>query len=309
MDLRRRRFQGFTLIELLVVIAIITLLIALLLPAVQMAREAARRSQCQNNLKQIGLAMHSYHGSHRALPQGYVSEWVGRTEIGPGWGWGTMIQPFLEGRNLFHTVNFDISISIPENATARLVSLSIFHCPSDSPEPLMWAHSYPSKGLIPAGERICQVSTSNYVAHYGVSEPGPDGEGLFFRNQSVRFRDIEDGTSQTFAAGERSQLLGQATWVGVVPFALLGPPPGWNGTVGRPRVEPGTGMTLGHVGEGRGPGDPRSDVNQYYSRHAGGAVNFLFADGHVSPIKREIPYPVYRALGTRAGGEMIHEQY
>jgi prepilin-type processing-associated H-X9-DG protein len=138
---------------------------------------------------------------------------------------------------------------------------------------------------------------------YGLGEPGPAGEGLFFRDSRVGFRDIVDGLSQTIAVGERSHRLGEATWVGSVTGAIMYPTD--NDDIGRYRTETSSGMILGHAGERVGPGDPRSDVNQFHSQHSGGGVNFLFADGHVSFLKSTMNYRTYQALATRAGGEVV----
>jgi prepilin-type processing-associated H-X9-DG protein len=152
-------------------------------------------------------------------------------------------------------------------------------------------------------KNICQLAPSNYIGMYGVGEPGPNGNGVFFRNSQVSLRDVTDGTSQTCVVGERSHRLGEATWAGVVAGALLFPTD--NDNIGRYIAETSSGMVLGHAGEGVGPGDPQSDVNQFYSLHAGRGVNFLFADGHVTFLKSTIAYKVYLALATRAGGEVI----
>src|SRR5882757_2760219 len=116
--------RAFTLVELLVVLAIVGVLIALLLPAVQSARESARRSSCANNLKQIGLALQSYHGVHRSFPAGYISD-VDATgnDVGPGWGWAAVLLPFMDERPLFDTIHFDQPIEAPKNAGARVTAV------------------------------------------------------------------------------------------------------------------------------------------------------------------------------------------
>jgi prepilin-type N-terminal cleavage/methylation domain-containing protein/prepilin-type processing-associated H-X9-DG protein len=304
---RLRLDRGFTLIELLVVIAIIGVLVALLLPAVQAAREAARRAQCVNNFKQIGLAIHNYEGTHQTLPGGYVSTFDALgTDLGPGWGWASMLLPRLEQSSLFGALNFSVGIEVPANLTARLTIVSGFLCPSDRVE-----SSWPAVSRDPATgavyQTICSVAPSNYVGMSGVSEPGPDGEGLFFRNSSIAFRDITDGLSQTIAVGERAHLLGVATWSGSVTGAYLFDDDG--DSIGSADVETGPGMILGHSGEGIGPGSSRSEPNQFYSLHAPRGANFLFADGHVAFLKATMNYKSYVALSTRAGNESISGDY
>ena len=136
---RFRARMGFTLIELLVVIAIIAVLVGLLLPAVQSAREAARRAQCSNNLKQIGLAMHSYHSALDVFPPGYLSGTADGTpsglETGPGWAWGSMILPQLEQQPLYQAVNFSLQVTAVDSQTVRSARLSLFWCPSSIGNP------------------------------------------------------------------------------------------------------------------------------------------------------------------------------
>jgi prepilin-type processing-associated H-X9-DG protein/prepilin-type N-terminal cleavage/methylation domain-containing protein len=299
------RGSAFTLIELLVVISIIGLLIALLLPAVQAAREAARRAQCVNNLKQVGLALQNYHGSFLTLPPGYISNFdPSGNDTGPGWGWAAMILPQVEQGPLFDAINFNVPIESPSNQTTRLNLVAGFLCPSD-PVPPSWLATMRDASGIPT-QSICQVATANYVGVYGTSDPGIDGDGVLFRDSNIGLRDVTDGTSQTLAVGERSQNLGQSSWVGSVTNAVLFPVD--NDGIGYPRAESAPGIVLGHAGGRFGPGNPGGEVNQFYSRHPGG-VNFLFADGHVSFLKTTLTNTTFRALATRAGGEAVSGDY
>src|SRR5262245_18176159 len=130
--------RAFTLIELLVVIAIIGVLIALLMPAVQKVREAAARTNCKNNLHQIGVAFHNYHGAYGSFPPGFVSQAaaVDDESLGPGWGWAALLLPYVEQDNLYRQINFAKDIADAANAQARVTSLSLFRCPSDNPRGL-----------------------------------------------------------------------------------------------------------------------------------------------------------------------------
>ncbi len=301
------RVRAFTLIELLVVVSIIGVLVALLLPAVQAAREAARRAQCVNNLKQIGLALHNYEQALQTLPPGYVSAFdANGIDLGPGWGWAAMVLPQMEQSATFSAVNFLVGVETVANQTARLTLVNNFLCPSDRVAP-----SWPAvnRDILTGASMqvICWVAPSNYVGMNGFSEPGPDGEGVLFRNSRIAFRDITDGLSQTIAVGERSHLLGVATWSGAVTGALLYDDDG--DQIGSTDLETSPGMVLGHSGEGAGPGSNRSEPNQFYSLHAGRGVNFLFADGHVAYLKATMNYQTYVALSTRSGGEAIGGDY
>jgi len=316
-----RRRAGFTLIELLVVIAIIGVLVSLLLPAVQAAREQARRLTCVNNLKQIGLALASYSDLHGVLPSGYVSSWdkLSLKDTGPGWGWATMILPQLEQQAAYNQIRFDVPIADPSHLTVRTTPLGVFFCPSDNMAHVWTASS--GETWIYGGRiysvtvPICDVAGSNYVGVFGIGEPGVDGEGVFSRNSAVAHRDITDGLSSTICVGERSTNLnlgrGQATWAGSVTsadFWSCAPNPFDSDGGGFCVHEDGSGMTLGHTGEGHGPGDPYGDINQFLGRHGRGA-NFLFCDGHVIFLRGTIQYPLYKALSTRAWGEVLPNEF
>jgi prepilin-type N-terminal cleavage/methylation domain-containing protein/prepilin-type processing-associated H-X9-DG protein len=317
---KRPSRPGFTLIELLVVIAIIAILVGLLLPAVQAAREQARRAACMNNLKQIGLALANYTNRHGTLPPGYQSIYspVFLQEIGPGWGWASMILPDLEQQQLQDRIVFEAPLQGPTLATARLVSLGVFLCPSDD-MPLRWtatnSETWMFMGQIySVANPICDVAGSNYVGVFGIGEPGVNGDGVFFRGSYIPPSAITDGLSQTLCVGERSENLqqgrGMATWVGSVPGANLwscAPNP-FDPDAGTCVKEDASGMILGHTGEGHGPGDPHGDVNQFVSRHGRGCF-FAYCDGHVRFLRNEMNYRVYKALSTRNWGEIISDDY
>jgi prepilin-type N-terminal cleavage/methylation domain-containing protein/prepilin-type processing-associated H-X9-DG protein len=312
--LPRRGRGGFTLIELLVVISIIGILIALLLPAVQAAREAARRAQCTNNLKQIGLALHNYQNSVGVFPPGYSSLWktdagdmgTAEDDIGHGWGWASMILPQMEQSNVYNAVNFGLTMTYLDNATAQLMRFSSYLCPSDSPEQLIPVRDEANT------DTVYTVASGNYVAVYGTGEIGDApgaGNGMFFRNSHVSFADLIDGSSQTLCVGERSHNLSYVTWTGRSIGGWLHKTSSIEGGTDRFSAEPEESFTmiLGPVGleDGpRTPNHPEAHVEDYWSYHPGG-VNFLFADGSVHFIKDGIQPQIYRSLATRRLGEVL----
>jgi prepilin-type processing-associated H-X9-DG protein len=227
-----------------------------------------------------------------------------------------MILPQLEQAPLFNHINFNVAIHLKDNSTVRTQLIDLYLCPSDdmpkvwdATEGVVWVYGGNIfSSLIP----IADVAGSNYVGVFGIGEPGVDGDGVFFRNSSIQYKQIIDGLSNTMVVGERSIHLnagrGNATWVGAVPGAQLwscAPDP-FDPDAGVCRKEDGSGMTLGHTGEGNGPGDLMGDVNQFLSRHGRGAF-FLFGDGHVQYLNNSIFYATYKALSTRAGQEQTEE--
>lgn len=214
---RRRKRSAFTLIELLVVIAIIAILIALLLPAVQQAREAARRTQCKNNLKQIGLALHNYHDVYNQFPCGWYPEpREGRAHSNDeprqvaAWSWGVMILPFIDQGPLFEQLDVgntrlqDIFLPTPDATKIRLMSnpMAAFRCPSDVSPGVNTGRMFPR----PNPQNV-PLATSNYVANNNDWTMGrTNRRGLFRtarRGKGLRFRDMTDGSSNTIAIGER----------------------------------------------------------------------------------------------------------
>jgi prepilin-type N-terminal cleavage/methylation domain-containing protein len=218
------RRVGFTLIELLVVIAIIAVLIALLLPAVQQAREAARRSQCKNNLKQLALALHNYHDTANGLPFGTACDSPGvypdnpdgsgtynPMARAPGWNWATMILPYMDQAPVYSGLNFSLKMSDPVNRTLVGSVVPSFRCPStSSDEP----KHHPVGGAFAIAPGI---ALSNYAANGGAWERSPNGEirivwqpsqnprirnGAFASDSHFNFSSFIDGTSNTFLLGE-----------------------------------------------------------------------------------------------------------
>lgn len=292
--------RAFTLIELLVVIAIISVLIGLLLPAVQKVREAAARMKCQNNLKQIGLALHNYHSAYQKFPMGIHSVATATNEEGhgPGWGWAAFLLPYLEQENLARQIDFTVDIADPRHAAVRVTPLSIFRCPSDDG---------PDRIAIPSehGGIICDVAFANYVGMggtYEVSEYPDTNTGVFLRNRHIRIADIRDGTSNTIMVIERASSRSPlTTWVGAVTHAI-NPPlnPAFH-------EEEAPTLVLTQTGEAadqRTPNNRLGHVEDASSSHPG-VTCCLLGDGSVRVIQDTINPVIWEALGTRSGGEPI----
>jgi type II secretory pathway pseudopilin PulG len=290
------------LIELLVVLAIIMILIALLLPAVQRIREAANRTECSNNLHQIGIALHNYHDTLKTLPSGLLTTLpAGPSVTSPGWGWAALLLPFLEQDNLFRQIDFTLPIEAPANAPAIVFPVKTYVCPSDR-------HTGVFTVLDMSGAPVVQAYTNSYAASYGTAEveTGPDaGNGLFFRNSQLRFKDITDGTAFTLAIGERGALLTQVPWAGAINNGSC-----WV-TQGAPttstHVEDPFSMPLAQTGTfGLNAGNENPDA--FCSPHPVGAF-FVFADGSVRSLDQQMDLTILQVLTTRAGGEVNPAEY
>ena len=222
--------RGFTLIELLVVIAIIAVLIALLLPAVQAAREAARRSQCINNLKQMGLALHNYHDAMSVFPPGYIaaSPYIdGETDVAPGWSWASMILPQLDQSPLFSSINFWLPVAAPANTTGAQTSLNVFICPSDQ----IPARTFPvTDGF---GNTVATVAPSSYSDCTGSDAAdvatglNNDGWGMVCFTATATFgsRRSSMGPAIPFCCWSCAWGASEGTWTGAIlgGYILRGP--------------------------------------------------------------------------------------
>lgn len=326
---------GFTLIELLVVIAIIAVLIALLLPAVQQAREAARRTQCKNNLKQIGLAIHNYESTYGTFPMGNM--WAG-SNLSSGYCWISYILPYIDLTNDYNQLNFSypnycgVFIGLSETTNPSFnwtwrTSKPALNCPSDPNAGGAF------KGTTGSGAYTVASGTMATGSYFGVmgstplvaqTTPTPitgvdctggffwsdpfrcNGSsvynGVFYNNSKTRISDITDGTTNTIMVGER----------GMDQFKGMGWPlcgRGYNPTAGA--IGSGFGDQLLTTGTGFfNPTKPFSNygIQSYifWSNHAGGA-QFTLGDGSVRFLSYNISNAIYQGISTRGGAEVLGE--
>ncbi|MEM8670095.1 MAG: DUF1559 domain-containing protein [Planctomycetota bacterium] len=332
-DLRQSR-KGLTVVELLVAFAIVGTLVAMLLPAVSAAREAARQMRCSNHLRQIGIGLHTYHNAHSTFPPGHVAD----REIerdGRSWGWAALLLPFVEQAPLSQRLDtrrrsFD---EIASNATlSRLLATEVplYRCPSDEGDGLshpyrsisvssevtdrsnnrvesglLVAHIFPppAPDVIPLTTRIAK---SNYIGSIGsrwksrrTDWESRDfrGNGLFGRNSDVTIASIFDGTSQTIAAGERCMRNYAAVWAGGNSWAGCGFTDNQMvlGTAYYPINDAPIRANIDCDGRGSA---------NFSSNHPDGA-NFLFADGSVRFLSQQIDLIVFRNLADRSDGVRV----
>ncbi len=335
--------RGFTLVELLVVIAIVGVMIGLLLPAVQAAREAARRMKCGANLKQIGLAIHNYESNHHRLPAGYASfsryqqiETLAAEDFDAttwdaqnGWAWPAGLLPFLEQQAAYERIDFASALWETRFASVRELRMPTYLCPSVSGgEDAFTILGQDGSPLTKRGSSL-RLGRSHYAANHGREEAwgersGPHGglggdvsqiaDGPFFRNSTTRFRDIIDGLSNTIFVGEHSSRLSDKSWAGIVPGAFIHP------KISSPenRAESAAGMLFVHSGPSAGevdlfgnpiihpPNFPSLHVCQMQSEHPGGA-QVLIGDASVRFVSESIDREVFSALSSIDGNEPLSD--
>jgi len=315
--MRRYSRTGFTLIELLVVIAIIAVLIALLLPAVQQAREAARRTQCKNQLKQLGLAMHNYHDTSKQLPPGAI-KWVGDPSRGGAsaqyyddHGWYTQIGPFIDQAPWYNLINFNVQISDASNEQVRRAKIALYGCPSDGLKNNEWGSTTWSRWR---GNYAVNWGNTNYgqVAKAGVNFGGAP----FSYRGSSNFSGINDGMSNTLMMAE----------------IITSSGPGWDGPISEMQIATG-GQTFNAwltpnsaaceevtrvcpaVGSLNGIscctviGGAGAEASQSFSsrsKHTGG-THVLMCDGATRFVSNNIDLNVWRNLSTARGGETVSD--
>ena len=320
---KSKNSRGFTLVELLVVIAIIGILIGMLLPAVQAVREAARRTQCANNVRQIGLGLMNYESAFQQFPAGWdptlyqpPSPLLGGLVHGDedeeeeiqgilGWGWSATILPQMEGINLHNEINFKLPIDAEANHGAIEKSLPVYLCPSDiAPEVVNVNSPVQHAGDDVDGLHFEEedennqdladalwVGRSNYSGVFGdfeIEDSPLNGNGTFFGASKIRTADFRDGMSNTMIVAERTNELGPISWVGVVP-----------------EVDEPLARIVGAADHA--PNDRDFHFEDFRSYHSGG-INTVLGDGSTHFMNDNIDVIVFRAMATRAGGEVANNR-
>lgn len=271
---------GMTVLELLVAMGIMSTLTAVLLPAVQASREAARRTQCVNQLKQIGLALHGYHEQWRSLPAAWQFERTGNSQF----GWAGPLLPLLEQQAVSRQVDRGRRLDDPVHSAARETSIALWICPSDIIEPTFVLHECDE--LTGSNGPLVTLPTASYVGVFGVSEPdddipAPPGEGAFEGVRPVRFEEMRRGLTHTLFVGERTMAKVPSTWLGV-----------------DVRGEDAACRLVGNAATS--PNCSVCDECEFDSRHSGGA-NFLFGDGRVKLVSQSIDSNEYQRMARRSG--------
>jgi len=271
LQLRAALRAGMTLIELLVVVAIIGTLVALVLPAVQAARESARRAHCQNNLRQIGVALHIYHGARRQLPIGCVDKRISSTNpAGRQLAWSAELLPQLEQPALWQRIDFQSAYDSAINSSAAIATVAIYICPSTTRTAPGREGHVVANPLAQADMDAYRGAAIDYGGIFGAAQTSPSANGVFLYDRPVTLSDVTDGTSHTLAVAEDSGRgwLTNGEWI--------------------------NGENIYDVG---GPINKQQD-NEIWSDHPGGAM-VLWCDGGVVLLAEATELSVVRAMCTR----------
>jgi prepilin-type processing-associated H-X9-DG protein len=257
----------------------ISTLAAIMLPALAASREAARRNECVNHLRQVGQALQTYHELHRVLPPGLQWE---PTEIS-AYGWAVPLLPLLEERAAYERIDRNRAVGDPANTAARWTSLDMYLCPSDVTEPAFTL--FAEDCITGQSTPLVDLPTASYIGVFGTHEPDdvfplPPGDGAFIDRRSLRFADFQRGLSNTIIVGERTMARVPSTWLGV-----------------HARGEDAACRLLGTAATA--PNCEPCDECEFGSRHGGGA-NFLWGDGSVRLISNEIGSAEYQRLAQRS---------
>ncbi len=272
------RPRGYTLVELLVVIAVIGVLVALLLPAVQAAREAARRAECQNHLRQIGIAFHAYHDVHQQLPIGCIEKRTPRTKPnGRQLAWSAEILPQLEEVALWKQIDFNGAYDSAENARAAATIVSIFLCPSTNRLAAGREGAMVNRTAT-ASAPAYRAAATDYGGIYGAAQVSPAANGVLLYDEAIKFADITDGTSHTLAVAEDT---------------------------GRGSTQDGEWINGENIFDVSNPINMQQH-NEIWSDHPGGAMA-LWCDGGATLLAEATDLSVLRAICTRAGSDATND--
>src|SRR3954447_20293168 len=293
---------GFTLVEVLVVIAIIGVLVAFLLPAVQAAREAARRNQCQNNLKQIGVAIQNHHDTRKAFP-------MGRNRIDQkAVSWAFFVLPYMEETAIYNSWDPNAKVDQPSNVKAMRTPIETYACPSRRRAAA--DRNFDNNNAAPPPEDLGVATLADYSANAGIKlmtgmTSDSDSNGVFggynridsgpiFSGSHISARQVEDGLSKTIAIGERHLPPVPPNTAPEMEHYAIGD------TASIPGDTPHTAFRCTENGLSTGLDDP--DKEKFGSSHSSGTVQFVFLDGHVAGLHPDMAIDVLKALSTIGGG-------